>query len=416
MDRHRLEARGVECHYGAMKVLSDIDIEAGSGEVVGIIGPNGSGKSTLIKAMSRLLKPTRGAVLIDESEVYGLDTVEVARQMAVVAQEEGSHFDFTVLDIVLMGRTPHMGRFSSENESDIQIALNALEETNTLHLKDRLITELSGGEKQRVMIARALTQQPRFLLLDEPTSHLDINHQIEILSLVKRLAKEKRLIVLVVLHDLSMATFVCDRLVLLKGGEVVALGTPEQVITEKNIRDVFGVEVVVRRSPISSSLYVLPCPQRSQSKTSRVHVVCGGGSGQGLLISLFEHGYVVSAGVLNEDESDYEVCTLLSIPCITVPPFCPVSDESVEEVKEVMRAADAIVMSSVPFGWGNIANIRAVLELCDEMHVLLVSDVPVEERDFSGGDARKLYRELIEKGAVQVSEKDVISALSERTT
>ncbi|MHC1596966.1 MAG: ABC transporter ATP-binding protein [Methermicoccaceae archaeon] len=413
MDEHRLDVEGIECHYGAMRVLSDVSIGSSSGEVVGIIGPNGSGKSTLIKAMSRLLKPTQGTVLIDGNEVYEMGITDVAKKMAVVSQDEASHFDFTVFDIVLMGRTPHMGRLSGESESDIEIAMSALKETNTLHLKDRLITELSGGERQRVMIARALTQQPRFLLLDEPTSHLDINHQIEILSLVRRLAKQKRLIVVVVLHDLSMATFVCDRLVLLKSGRVVAMGTPEEVITEKNIRDVFDVRVVVRRSPISSTLYVLPCPHPPDQRAERVHVVCGGGSGQRLLTSLYEHGYRVSVGVLNEGETDHEVCTLLSLPCITVPPFSPLTQEAVERAKEMMLDANAVVVSSVPFGWGNIANLKAVLEVCESVPVLLVSDVPVHERDFIGGDADKLYRTLLERGAVQVREDEVLRTLSE---
>jgi len=411
VDEHGLDVRDIECHYGAMRVLDGIRMRAGSGEVVGIIGPNGSGKSTLIRTMSGLLKPSDGAVYIDGRRVHEMDIMEVARHMAVVSQEEGSHFEFTVLDVVLMGRTPHIGRLRSETKRDVDIALEAMRDTNTLHLRDRLITELSGGERQRVMIARALTQQPRFLLLDEPTSHLDINHQIEILTLIRRLAKERGLLVVVVLHDLSMATLVCDRLVLLKEGRVVAMGTPEEVITEQNIRDVFGVRVVVRKSPITSSLYVLPCPEPTRERHERVHVVCGGGSGQRLLSRLFEHGYRVSAGVLNEGETDHEVCLLLSIPCITVPPFCPVSDEAVERAKGLMRDADAVVVSCVPFGWGNVANLRAVEEVCGTVPVLLVDDEPIEERDFSGGDAARIYRRLVEMGAVRVGEDELVDVL-----
>ena len=185
-----LKIEGVDCSYDSVKILENVSFSVQTGNFLGILGPNGSGKTTLLKSISRVLKPRKGAVLLDEINIYKIKPVEVARKLAVVPQESSIGFSFTVQNVVLMGRNPHLGRFESESPEDIAIAKKAMEYTGTLHLANRLVTELSGGERQRVIIARALTQQPKVLLLDEPTTHLDISNQLEIMDLIKQLCVE----------------------------------------------------------------------------------------------------------------------------------------------------------------------------------------------------------------------------------
>ncbi len=200
-----LDIRSISVNYGAIKVLEDVSFIAEKGECIGIIGPNGSGKSTLLKTLSKILKPSSGKVVLCDKELERYSAKELAKNMAVVPQDTNIDFDFTCLEVVLMGRNPHMKRFELEGKKDMDIARESMVLTNTWHLRERPLTEISGGERQRVIIARALAQEPSVLLLDEPVSHLDINHQIEILDLVERLKKERGLVVIVVLHDLNLA-------------------------------------------------------------------------------------------------------------------------------------------------------------------------------------------------------------------
>jgi len=183
-----LNINGVECRYGSTKILEDVNISVKEGDLVGILGPNGSGKSTLLKSISRTLKPHKGAILLNEKDIYSLKSIDVAKQMAVVPQDNTISFTFTALEVVLMGRSPHLSRFQMETDKDMAIARKVMELTNTWNLASRPINELSGGERQRVIIARALAQEPKVLLLDEPLTFLDIINQLEIMDLVKSLA------------------------------------------------------------------------------------------------------------------------------------------------------------------------------------------------------------------------------------
>ena len=204
-----LKIKNISFSYESVKALENVDFEAKDGEVLGIIGPNGSGKTTLLRCINRVLKPKVGAVLIDEKDISRLERREIARKIGVVPQHS-TIFPFTVFDVVLMGRFPYMKKFGGENLNGFEAVKNAMKLTGTLHLAERLIDELSGGEMQRVMIARALAQEPDVLLLDEPTLHLDINYQLEVLELVRKITEEKKLITLLVSHDLNLAARYCD--------------------------------------------------------------------------------------------------------------------------------------------------------------------------------------------------------------
>ncbi|MFO8100766.1 MAG: ABC transporter ATP-binding protein [Dehalococcoidia bacterium] len=246
-----LRLENITLGYGRQIILRGINLDVEQGEMVGIIGPNGSGKSTLIKGICRLLKPETGRVLIAGEDIAHLSRGELARLVAVVPQTPVLPDTFTAFEIVLMGRTPYLGRFRFEGMTDFDIAWKAMEITNTREIAERRMDEISGGQKQLLTIARALTQEPELILLDEPTAHLDINYQVETLDFVKRLCKERNLSAVAVLHDLNLAAQYCDRLVLLSHGGIHAAGSPEKVITQQNIKEVYGANVGVYPHPVN---------------------------------------------------------------------------------------------------------------------------------------------------------------------
>ena len=263
--RTQLVIRDVVVDYGSIPALQGVSLEVHAGDMAGIIGPNGSGKSTLLRTIARVLRPSRGCVLLDGADVLSWDTKQLARRLGVVAQESPITFEFTALEIVLMGRAPYLGRMQAESEADLAVARQVMEQTDCWQVAQRPITQLSGGEKQRVIIARALAQQPEILLLDEPTTALDINHQVEILDIIARLNRSEGVTTLLVMHDLNLASQYCDYLVVLKEGRVSAVGTPEEVITTETISAVYGAEVVVTRHPRSGRPQIALLPEAARS-------------------------------------------------------------------------------------------------------------------------------------------------------
>jgi iron complex transport system ATP-binding protein len=243
--------------YGEEPVLREISLTVTPGEVLGIVGPNGVGKSTLIRAVSGVINPSAGKVMIDGHDVSQLSPSERARLVAVVPQATQLPEAFTVQDVILMGRTPYLGWLDRESETDYEIASEAMVKTSLSSLSDRYIGELSGGEQQRVLIARSLAQTPSVLLLDEPTAHLDLRHQDEILNLVRSLAIESGLTVLITLHDLNLVARFADRVALLSNGRMRSLGDPEQVLTPEELETVYGIKIHVTSHPIHGTPLVL---------------------------------------------------------------------------------------------------------------------------------------------------------------
>ncbi len=393
----------IECSYGAAKVLNGVTFSIEQGDFAGIIGPNGSGKSTLLRCVSRVLKPARGAVMLEEQNLYSLSPRSVAQKMAIVPQETAVNYSFTVEEIIMMGRSPHLGRFQAEGEKDFATVRRAMMLTNTQNLAGRLINALSGGERQRVIIARALAQEPEIILLDEPTSHLDINHQMEILELLKRLNKESGVTVVTVFHDLNLAAQYCQRLVLMQGGQVFALGRPEDVLTAANIKEVYGANVLIRKNPATGRPIVMLLAHDNPDNffKGRVHVICGGGAGAAALGLLVNHGYEVTAGVLNTGDIDWEAGKLLQVRMVEDAPFSTISESSHKRNLELIKKANACVMVSIPFGHGNLKNLEAASLARDwGKPVLLVEEQEIGKRDFTGGRATLDYIKLKEKGAV----------------
>ncbi len=245
-DCPEIELQEVSFAYGEETILSRISFTVPKRGFTGLIGPNGSGKTTLLKCLDKTLTPTAGRILLAGKDLMQIDLKTLARMVGVVPQQWEVDFAFSVWEIVMMGRYPFLSPFARESREDRAIGRAAMEATNTLAFADRPVTELSGGERQRVLVAQALAQKPELLLLDEPTSHLDINHTLELCELLKKLQRSENLTILAVFHDLNLAARYCDQLVLLNEGKVYACGAPEQVLSTENLEAVFGVRVRLR--------------------------------------------------------------------------------------------------------------------------------------------------------------------------
>jgi iron complex transport system ATP-binding protein len=251
--------------YGKTAVLTNLDLTIASGSITGILGPNGSGKTTLVRLASAALRPATGRIALFGDDLAKLPPRERARRVAVVPQETHPVFEFTVEEIVRMGRAPHLGLLGLEQPRDRRIAYEAMERCEVADLSTRSFRALSGGERQRVMLARALTQGARLLLLDEPTAFLDLRHRLAVYALLGKLHRDSGLSVVVVSHDINLAARHCDRLVLLRRGTIAADGTPAEVLRPDPIRAVYEVEVEVRTDPSSGRPFVIPLSPRDRA-------------------------------------------------------------------------------------------------------------------------------------------------------
>ena len=397
-----LKVEEIHARYGDAKILEDICFSAEEGKLLGIIGPNGSGKTTLLKVISSIIKPEIGSVLLDNLDIIKMKKRDIAKKMAVVPQESSTSFSFTAIEVVLMGRTPHLKRFEAEDSKDFEIARRCIRMTDCLNLAERPIDELSGGELQKVIIARALAQEPKILLMDEPTSHLDIKNQIEILDLMKRLADDG-LTVISVFHDINMAARYCDELILLKNGKIVSSGRTEDVLTTENIWNVFGIFASIKRDPLTDSLTLNIIPERKQKikKPLKIHLICGGGSGSFLMRSLDEE-YEITAGVIHELDTDYEVARTIGIDMVSEAPFSPICDEKFRENLDMIKRSDIVILADLPFGYGNIKNLYAVESVLksEDKRVLIVNKTPIDDRDFTDGEATEIFKRLSEDGCI----------------
>jgi iron complex transport system ATP-binding protein len=249
--------RDVTSGYGPVEILKDISFNVGQGDFFGIIGPNGSGKSTLLRTATKIIPLLKGEVIVKSSPVKGISFNQMARLIAVVPQDAFFFFPFTVMDMVLMGRIPYAkSKFCLQSKDDEKIALEALKSVGAADLRGRFMDELSGGERQRAMIAKALAQKPEILFLDEPTTHLDIGHQMEIFSLIRKLNKETGLTVITILHDLNLASEYCDKLMLLSEGRIKKIGSPAEVLNYKVIEEVYKTCVIVKENPLTSRPHI----------------------------------------------------------------------------------------------------------------------------------------------------------------
>ncbi|MFA4859743.1 ABC transporter ATP-binding protein [Methanoregula sp.] len=382
-----INADNLHAGYGTDDIVKSVSCTFAPGTFSGIIGPNGSGKTTLLKAFSRVI-PSSGILELNGKAVSDYTSPELGMALGFVPQDEGRPFSFTVILVVLMARYARTSRLASLTPGDYARCHRALEETGIAHLADRSIRALSGGEWQRVLIARALAQDTRVLLLDEPTSHLDLSHQAGILSLMRSLAASGSTII-GVFHDLNMAALYCDRLIMIRNGQVVADDIPAQVLTPEKIHEVYGADVVTSLHPATGRTFLMPLDtpcQRTAPDTNRnILVISGGGSGTGLLYFLSRRGYIVSAGILATTDTDYITAKALAIPCIEVQPFSQITAPLLEKFRALLVRADRIIVSVHPVGTGNLP---VILALSEAFPARIILHIP-EGRDFASFDYAK---------------------------
>ncbi len=427
--------------YGAVRLFSDLSLWVMPGEMVALLGPNGAGKTTVLKLASGVLAPRSGAIRLSGEALARMGRAEVARRVAVVPQDFSVQFAYTVRQVVELGRTPHRGFLGLGGADDHAAVERALAETRTAALADRVFNELSGGERQRVILALALAQEAGLVLLDEPTAHLDIRHQIEALELLRRLNHERGLAVVAALHDLNLAARYFSRLVLFARG-VVADGPPAAVLDAALLSRVYETPVRVGILPGEAHLSVLPpghagapaLADPSGASESGVHVIAGGGSGALLLRALADASIRCSVGPLNAGDSDLTLARQLGAATHEEPPFAPVSPEGLRWAGQRISTARAVIVAPVPLGPGNVALLDLALDAArDGRQVLLLEPelpdgdadeepiadrlVPlVRARDYSGrGEA--LYRALLAAGAQgAATPAAVVSRLTEEGT
>jgi len=252
-----LSIENISAGYDGELVLQNVSMKVKAGWFVGLIGPNGSGKTTLLRVISGVLAAKKGQVRLQGTRLQKIGRRNLAKIMASLSQDISLDLSFTVREITLMGRWPHLTKFGRETRKDFEIVQRAMQRADVLHLADRLITEISGGERQRVLIAMCLAQEPKMLLLDEPTSHLDIAHQLSVLDLIRNLNRQAGMTVIAVFHDLNLAAEYCDKLLVLNGGSIEDFGPAQKVITSDMVLKVYGAKVIVRQNPVSDKPHIV---------------------------------------------------------------------------------------------------------------------------------------------------------------
>ncbi len=400
-----LEVKGVTFGYEREPLLYDVHVQVRKGEMVGLLGPNGSGKTTLLRLVSGVLRPQQGKVVLEGFDLQEWGRRGIAQRIAVVPQELHMPFAFSVEQMVRLGRTPYVKLLGSKSRHDAIIIEDAMQAADITSLAGRIFNELSGGERQRVMVAMALAQEPTLLLLDEPTAHLDIKYQIDILELVQRLNRERGVTVIAAMHDLNLAARYFPRLLLFQRG-VVADAGPAEVLEPHLLKRVYGIDVQVGILRGAEHL---------------------GGSGELLMRALADAHIPFIAGALNIGDSDHTLALHLASKVITEQPYAPISPATLEQVhKSLMRVA-LLILCPMPVGPGNLALLQEALTASRHgIRVLLLApavagtsnqakeqftantddqlleQTGITKRDYTNGEGLKVMRDLLRAGATVV--------------
>jgi len=343
-----IEVTEVAVSYGEESVLQGISASVDAGELVGLVGPNGAGKTTLLRAISGALDPDRGTVRVQGQAVSALSSAAASRRIAVVPQEPKLGFSFTVADLVEMGRHPHRSRFQAPTQSDREHVRRAMERTRTAQFADRTIDDVSGGERQRVLLARALAQDAPVLLLDEPTASLDLNHAVETMGLVRDLVAEEGVAGLAAIHDLELAARFCDRLLVLSDGEIVTDGPPSTVLAADRLADAFDARIAVESAPIDGGRTVRALDEPAID--TRVHVVGGGEAAAGAIGRLGEAGADLSLGPVPEGDRAVSTAEAFDAAVVAVPRFCAVDAGAIERARTLADEAEVVVLAAERVG------------------------------------------------------------------
>ncbi|GBF36698.1 ABC transporter ATP-binding protein [Methanofervidicoccus abyssi] len=352
-----LKTENLSVGYDNYVVVEGINLEIKNREILCIIGPNGAGKSTLLKTIATYLKPKRGIVYLNGRNIHRLSPREIAREMSVVLTERVNPGNLTGYDIVAIGRHPYTDIFGRLSKRDKEIIEYAAASVNATHLLSKNFFEMSDGERQKIMIARALAQEPRVLILDEPTSFLDAKHKIELTILLRKLATENNLAIVVTLHDIELALRVADKIALIKNGRIIAYGHPEDVMKREVVNNLYDLESA-NYSEVLGYFELKSCGKRD----CKVFLICGGGTGVNVMRFLVKNEYSVTVGVLHKNDIDYTVAETMELKIVEEEPYNPISQKSYERALEEIRSSDVVIYTDFPIGEMNKLNKELVEE------------------------------------------------------
>lgn len=371
-----IEIDGLNVAYGDASVLSSVDLTIEQGEFVGLVGPNGAGKTTLLRAINGLVVPDLGTVRIDGDRVSDLEARELGRRVATVPQDTHLEFAFSVEAIVEMGRTPHRSRLDWSAAANAVDA--ALKRTDTEPLRDRPVDSISGGERQRVLLARALAQESPILVLDEPTGSLDVNHQLRVLELVRGLVDDGRTAIAAI-HDLDLAARYCDRLALLHDGGIERVGPPELVLESPTIEAAFNTAAAVTEDPITATPRITAVGERPNRDT-RVHVLGSGRRAARVLGDCWAAGFEVSAGLVPDGDAVAGLAADLEVQVVTAPAFEPIGEDVNETLSELIDDAEVVVRATESINRATLVALEGVETVVEwDGRAMLLDDAMADE-------------------------------------
>ncbi|MCI4356742.1 MAG: ABC transporter ATP-binding protein [Thermoplasmata archaeon] len=413
-----VRASDLTVRFRSVTALSRVSISVQPGEFLALAGPNGSGKTTFVRAALGLVVPSEGSVTLHGVPVGEMALDARARTVAWMPQEESVGDNVPLREYVLYGRYPHARRFTPASEQDRLVADRVLDDLGFRDRKDVGVQELSGGERQRLHLGRVLAQQTPILLLDEPTSHLDMGYQLEMLERVRRLAHTSGVAVVAALHDLNLAARYADRIVVLHRGHVVAEGPSSSVLSPALLRDVWGVVADLKRDPQSGLPYLIPRlptvdPVASEvARGLRIHVVGGGGSAAPILRALAAEGHRVSLGAVALFDTDSEVAVELGIPTATEIPFVPLGEEVRARNRLLMAESEIVVVAPFDVGPGNLGVLDDLLALPETKSVFLVGPSALAPRDFAAGAGTVRLTNLATRSRRVEDDRELLRAIA----
>ena len=367
MNAYYLHTENMTVGYDGKPLIEHIEIGVRRGEILTLIGPNGSGKSTILKSMIRQLKLIAGTVVLDGRAMAGMKEGDIARRLSIVMTERIKAELMSCYDLVATGRYPYTGRLGLLSEEDHRIVREAIRTVHAEEFADRPFTEISDGQRQRLLLARAICQEPEVIVLDEPTSFLDIRHKLELLDILKNLVREKNVAVILSLHELDLAQKVSDRVVCVANERIDRCDTPENIFTDEYIALLYGIEN-------GSYNALFGCPELSAVRGEpRVFVIGGGGSGIPVYRQLQRRGIPFAAGILQENDVDYPVAKALAAECIAVPPFTAMDEAAMDRGRALIARCEQVVCCLDAFGEQNQGNRRLRDEAAVRGKILKVS-------------------------------------------
>lgn len=398
-----IRTENLDVGYDKKTVIEQVDIQAVKGQVICLLGPNGAGKSTILRTLSGLLAPVHGGVYLDGTDIRKIKKKEMAKKLSLVLTESVAPSLTTVYELVSMGRAPYtnfMGRLSDEDRTIIR---EALETVGAETLSERYYSELSDGEKQKVMIARALVQEPELIILDEPTSHLDIRHKVEVIRVLQKLSNEKGITCILSLHDIDLALKGCQTVLLVNNGKVVASGSPEEVVHSGMIQQLYGIQGAEYNE-------LLGAVELKGSQKNDVFVTGGNYSGINIYRALARKGLGITAGVLHKNDADCTVAESICQRVVCEEPFEKISSRRLEEAYRLASKAFAVVDSGFLVGSGNMGNLELIKKAAENAKYVISMRNTEEGKQLYGAlsqkihyvsDIAQLYGELQAAGGTQ---------------